>query len=292
MDSIHNILLNVAVCLYAVLGFSLSVLTSLLGLLSARQPPKLMNIPPKPHLQPLVPRNRPVPRTLRSCSDKPSTTAKPAAPILDDKQRRRKMLASHRRSRSIPLITLDYFGSAVGGTEVENALPVRKPLTFVIPPPPGREREYPRSAGYDTEKSGFRLANLFSTERKREKEKMQKIRERRPSLPPALVPQLEGPAKQPQASRKRRKSEVSKTPLLGQGNVVRPQVRRVSSAPTEERLTMKFDLTFSRTVEKKKSGTLRTQPYEAPFFCPPPVQPTRLKSQSTLDLTSPSTMKT
>jgi len=51
-------------------------------------------------------------------------------------------------------------------------------------------------------------------------------------------------------------------------------------------LTMRFDLTFTRTAaaaEKKKSSTLRTQPYEAPFFCPPPTMPR--KSHSAVDLT-------
>jgi hypothetical protein len=209
-----------------------------------------MNIPPpKPHLQPLVSRNRPITRTLRSCSDKPSTAlvAKPVEPTTDDVQRRRKMLAAHRRSRSIPLITLDYFGSTEnlhqtphGDSDLETfgSLPVRKPLTFVIPPPPGRERvEQPWSADYDTEKSGFRLANLFSKEKKRDKEKMRKVKEGKPPSPPASPQPLQDSATQPHCPRKRRKSDVSKLSLHskeGQEKLVRPPVRRISSAPMED----------------------------------------------------------
>ena len=175
---------------------------------------------------------------------------KPTEPTLDDKQRRRKLLAAHRRSRSIPLITLDYFGSTENlhkiphhDSDVEprsrfGPLPVRKPLTFVIPPPPGRERvDPPWTAGYDSEKSGFKLANLFSKEKKREREKMRKVGESKPPSSPTLAQPLEGSAKQPQVCRKRRKSDVSKLALPskeGQGNVLRPPVRRVSSAPMED----------------------------------------------------------
>lgn len=222
-----------------------SVLTSFLSLLSPRQPPKLTNVPlSKPHLQPLVPRTRPITRNLRSCSDKPSTAilaTNPPEPTLDDSQRRRKMLASHRRSRSIPLITLDYFGSTENLHKITHddsdvqlgPLPVRKPLTFVIPPPPGRDPVQPPtpwSAGYDTEKSGFRLANLFSKEKKKEKEKMRKVGESRPPSPQPL----ETSEKHPQACKKRRKSEFSKLSKGGQENALRPPVRRVASAPMED----------------------------------------------------------
>jgi len=298
MDTVQKVFLNSAVCLYAVFGFSLSVLTSLLGLFGIGQifKPQVQNVPrSKPRLLPLVPRNRPITRTLRSCSDKSSTAPLFSTP-LEYKQHKRKVLASHRRSRSIPLITLDYFGSTeqldMKPRSSFGTLPARKPLTFVIPQPPDRRRvESSHLADSDTQKSGSRLANLFSKEKKREKENLWKVR-KPPSSP--VVPQpLEDSTKQPQAPLKRRKSDIDERPLLsneGQKKVRAP-MRRVCSAPMEERLAMRFDLTFSRTVEKKKSTTLRTQPYEAPFFCPPPGQPRHPESQNTLDLTSKSSNK-
>lgn len=154
------------------------------------------------------------------------------------------MLATHRRSRSIPLITLDYFGSTENlPHDVESrshlgSLPVRKPLTFVLPPPPGRAQAGPPwSADYDAEKSGFKLANLFSKDKKRDKEIIRNVTERTPSPPPAS-PQLDNLSVHlPQVPEKRRRNEGSKRPFLskeGQENMVRAPMRRVSSAPAEE----------------------------------------------------------
>jgi hypothetical protein len=126
-------------------------------------------------------------------------------------------------------------------------LPVRKPLTFVIPPPPGRDPVQPPSpwsAGYDTEKSGFRLANLFSKEKKKEKEKeKEKMRKVGGTGPPSLQ-SLEASEKLPQACRKRRKSDLSKLSKGGQENSVRPPVRRIASAPMEDSKYHRLDNSF------------------------------------------------
>ena len=116
------------------------------------------------------------------------------------------------------------------------SLPVRKPLTFALPPPPGRAQVGPPwSADYDTEKSGFKLANLFSKDKKRDKEVIRKVSERNTPSPPPASPQLDGSSvHQAQIPGK---GQGAKRPLLskeGQENVVRAPMRRVSSAPAEE----------------------------------------------------------
>ena len=223
-----------------------SVFSSLLNLFGSRQAPKFPL--PKPRLPPLVPRSRPIARTLRSCSDKPSTAPLVSKFMLEDNQRSRQTFA-HRRSRSIPLITLDYFGSTEKLHKVRHvefdeeprsslkALPIRKPLTFVIPPPPERERvEYPCSTVYDSEKSTSRLANLFSKEKKKEKENLWKVKEKNPLSPPALPQRFDASTHQPQVPSSKQRNGVSKRPVLSKASdgKVRPSMRRVHSAPTEE----------------------------------------------------------
>jgi hypothetical protein len=210
-----------------------SVLASIFGVFGTKQPMPVhtsiqtkRNITTKPRLQPpgRLPSRRPSNPPFRTFSSPTTPMNVPdkevGKPLLDEKQQRRRMLASHRRSRSIPLITLDYFGSTDDLLEYKNkensqhhTLPVRKPLTFVIPPPPHRERSsrLPET-GSDSETLGSRLANFFS----KEKEERHKGKERRPLLSPV-------PASRDDAGRRR----------------PRKPMRRISSAPglTEESLS-------------------------------------------------------
>lgn len=192
---------------------------------------------PKPHLQSLVrPSSRRPPNLpFRNFSSPITPVTAPkketGKPSLDAKQQRRRMLAAHRRSRSIPLITLDYFGSTDNvlekGDEADfqcHTLPVRKPLTFVIPPPPDHERS-PRLAGTgsDTENLGSRLANLFS-----------KGKERRPLL--SLAPGYrEAMSKLTPDKHRRLKSNIDKQCLVSRDDAeyrrARTPMRRISSAP-------------------------------------------------------------
>lgn len=255
MDAlVQSILVNAAVCLYAIFGFSLvrgsilagylklkcgvhqSVVASLLSLLGAKQAAPI-NIPQrrvaKPRLQTISPRGRPATRILRTCSDKSVLEHFPEKKAKDATlQNRKKLLASHRRSRSIPIITLDYFGSSTDNlgqrTDTGNqppTKPARKPLTFVIPPAPNRQPSQLSIVASQSEKPVFRLASLFS----KEKENRHKRRERKISSPEAVqdTAKLALP-------RQRRTSEGNKSPLSSTDNLEhkpRKPMRRISSAP-------------------------------------------------------------
>ncbi|KAF9531886.1 hypothetical protein CPB83DRAFT_847971 [Crepidotus variabilis] len=196
---------------------------------------------------------------------------------------RKRMLASHRRSRSIPIITIDYFGStdnlrtrtseSSSNSDSEPRvppLPVRKPLTFVLSLPDREQR--PRASSAGSERSTSRL---YSPGLKT----IGSVPKRRGSNPQLS----EVPAKEKKAPMRRAKSsEFEGKSALQSDSETKPRKklrRRLSDAPLEERLTTRFALTFSGSSEKKK---LRTDPYSSSFYCPTPAPIRTIRKAATV----------
>ncbi|GLB35790.1 putative histone deacetylase (HDAC) interacting [Lyophyllum shimeji] len=109
--------------------------------------------------------------------------------------------------------------------------------------------------------SGFKFSNLKPLwGEKRPKQRLQHASSspHLTSKPPLPAPTSDGPRKPPPLGKKRSKPLRNET-----GD---PATPRSASCPTTE-------VAENKQVEKKKSQTLRTQPYEAPYFFPPPVPP-------------------
>ncbi|CAA7264823.1 unnamed protein product [Cyclocybe aegerita] len=300
---LHGFLVNAVGFVYASLGFSLSVLAAIFSLFPRPTKPP----PPLPKARPGIPPNIRVPSgsraripPKRSFSDQSPTS--PAKLLLAseklkeltvEEKKRARSLASHRRSRSIPIITIDYFGStetlrkktsadflraepkalpSVTEPQVSFAaapeVPERRGRTRSRPPPPTPMPCH--------DKQGFSLANLkpIFTKEKPKPERRQSSPQlcSCPSLPP-ICHKTSGSDGTPQAHSKSVSNSKSRKTL-----------RKMQSAPgpVQEQLTMKFDPSFRRSIEKKKSLNLRTQPYDAPYFAPPPlpINPQKLPADS------------
>jgi len=296
----HGVLVNAAGFLYASLGFSLSVLAALLGLFHRSdikpKPPSPRKLA-KPHLHPTLSRSQPSSRPQRMPLRRSFSEQSPKSPVpisfstpklIESSQEgtmRRKMLASHRRSRSIPIITIDFYDSIdnLRQVPVENAnsslidaplppLPKPKRLTFVVTAP---ERDVrPAPAVESTERPVFRLANLWIKDKEKDRPRVSR-RGSAPQLRTGRLPKSPAPTfVRPKTTHKASSSDetLSDSQKCSSKLKRRKPIRKVPSVPgsVEEKLATKFD-SFTRTIEKKKSLPLRTQPYEAPFFCPPPL---------------------
>ncbi|KAF8167409.1 hypothetical protein B0H34DRAFT_792138 [Crassisporium funariophilum] len=291
----HGVFVNAAGFLYASLGFSLSVLAALFNIFHRNQvqpvptlkkaassrkevaktdtglkKEKKVSIVSKGH--PSIPPNARCRPPLRTFSDQ-TLAQKPAPepfPESLDPERARKRI--HRRSRSIPIITIDYFGStdALRPTSADflkveprfqvPVQPLPRPLTFIITSPPEHEAiSLPNAPKPD--RHGFRLSSLKPSWIKDKP----KVERRRSS------PHLDHPPPLPVAlPHGRSNSDEILTVPLRKDTKLKPRkvLRRMTSAPgpVQDKLP-----SMSRSIEKKKSLNLRTQPYEAPYFCSPPL---------------------
>ena len=206
----HGVLVNTVGFLYASLGFSLvsravhrishiytdtkrkSVLAALFGLfhrsdIKPPSPPKIVKpilSRGRPSTGSSRPQRQPIKRSFSDQSPKsPSMGPFPFSPQKSiepstDAQLRKKMLASHRRSRSIPVITINFFGSteSLRHTPPEvlkldsplidaplPPLPKPKRLTFVIGSPP--ERDPRPQVVPEPERPGFKFSKMWVKEK-------------------------------------------------------------------------------------------------------------------------------
>lgn len=211
----------------------------------------------------------------------------------------------HRRSKSmanIPIITIDYFGSTdtfntrrlagIPKTEPRIPEPVAGPLK-PFPLPTNIPSSHTSSTcdstancGNDQAAPGFRLFGLkpWGKERSKRLERCQSS------------PQLCRSASLPQPSCHKQSSSdgVLTSPTKNEEKTKPPKpLRKMPSVPVQGKesedihlpsfigrtftvyhseIGFKFDVSF-RHAEKKRSQTLRTQPYDAPYFALPPVPP-------------------
>jgi len=228
----HGVFIGAAGLLYASLGFSLSVLAALFGIFYPFiNPPRARSSHARPHL-PRKPRR---PRIVRSFSDQTRkvTVPKPPEHLSIEKECTLDVKSLRRRSKTlIPIITIDHFGST-------NSPGLPKP---VLP----AETSLPNPA--NTDGAAVDSSNM-----------------RRPTIKrrcssPLIRPRLASPSAQdsllvPSKSNPNKASRKS------------PSVIDLN----QETFTMKFDSFFLRKAGKKKSLTLRTQPYGPPHFCMPPL---------------------
>ncbi|KAF8910077.1 hypothetical protein CPB84DRAFT_1842736 [Gymnopilus junonius] len=301
----QGVFVNAAGLLYASIGFSLSVLAALINLLHR---PKAQDAPIVSTytraVPSLSPRGR---RILRSVSDESSKTPlriskqapKPLPSARRDEASRpkepsseKKVISSrhvHRRSKSmasIPIITIDYFGSTDTLNALRSAgLPKTVPqileataeLSGPLPRPTINDvassstsstfNQTTAHCGDDQPAPGFRLFGIKPWGKERSKGL-----ERRQSSP-----QLCRSSSLPRSSCHKQTSSdgMLRSPTKNEKKTkARKPLRKMPSAPAQgkEKIGMKFDVSF-RHGEKKRSKTLRTQPYDAPYFALPPVPP-------------------
>ncbi|KAF9567837.1 hypothetical protein CPC08DRAFT_521130 [Agrocybe pediades] len=237
-----------------------------------------------------------------------------------EKGARSSSMHSHRRSRSmIPTITIDYFGSTESlrrnsidslKTDVRLASAVHVPqkphilpthasspdipiITTALPDLMDKHISPPNSTTTtssftsnssngerDREKHTFRLLNIKQWGKDKPKGGLSRTRSspqlcHAPILPAALCHKQAG-------------SDGGETlknlPAKINPETPKPHktLRKMSSAPGREKTASpkSAGTTPSRGTEKKRSQTLRTHPYEAPYFAPPPVPPLPRNIQS------------
>jgi len=231
----HGVFIYAAGLLYASLGFSLSILAALFGIFYPFiGPPRVQSFHARPHL----PRKLSRPRIVRSFSDPTGKVTVPKQPEhlsieKDD------VKSLRRRSKTlIPIITIDHFGST-NSSGYLNLSP--KPVV-------------PAEVSLPENKDG---AAADSSNMSRPKIK-------RRCSSPLIRPRLACLSVQdslPVPSTKESKSSPNKVTRRS------PNVADLN----QEAFTMEFDSFFFRKAGKKKSLTLRTQPYGPPHFCMPPL---------------------
>ena len=218
------------------------------------------------------------------------------------------MISSRRRSRSlIPIIKIDHFDNietprklSAGSLKMEprisesiNLLP-KPPRSTVCPDGPLPNS---RTGNMDVgvgDRPAFRLFNPKSWGK--DPPKVER-RSSSPQLCQPPLPSLTGSS----ASHKQSNSDGRRkacSSLRGETKPVRKVIRKAQSSYNVRDseylsvLSKGYILTFAlevnvnadppppvpRNVEKKRSQTLRTQPYEAPYFCTPPMPMPRRKS--------------
>jgi len=246
----HSVFINTVGILYASLGFSLSVL-ALFGIFNHFiNPPQGRSFHARPHL-PRKLRKLRGPRTVSGQTCKTAVPKPPEHPSVA-KECTHDVKALRRRSKSlVPIITLDHF-EFTNSLDFSNSLP--KP---VLP----TESLLPNFANTDGP-----AMELSTVNRPRLKRRCTSplVLSYAASLPePSAHDSLLVP------SRKESKSSSTKTS------------RKTPSTAdlNQETITTKLDALFVRKAGKKKSLTLRTQPYGPPYFCTPPL-PIPSKSQS------------
>ncbi|PPQ77045.1 hypothetical protein CVT25_014862 [Psilocybe cyanescens] len=307
----HGLLVNAAGFLYATLGFSLSVLAALISAIYPSKVHYVGSIPF--HTQaalPNPPRGR---RPVGTSSDQQVKAGKGPAPlpavvpemqqISSHKTVRRSVSAQElRHSKSmVPVITIDYFGSAESprrasaGPVMIDSPSIANPVTilpehipFVISPPPSPPTaisSLPASppaatcfipssppatissistdASTKSDRSGFRLFHIKHWGKDKQKTTSPSLLRRQSS--PHLCPTRMMGHKHtnsdgilPTAVKNEPKSKSRK------------MLRKMPSVPAHEKVPTSPP---PRKSEKKRSQTLRTHPYDAPYFAPPPVPP-------------------
>lgn len=243
----QGVAVNAVGFLYASVGFFLSVLGAILNAFYRHRVPPLAaakNSHRKGHLDPSLPRrNRP-----------PCTEAEPAL---------------HSQS-IVPDITLDQ--------HLDHQSSTTTTTTFLLisssqsttdygstqrPSSPPSSNDLRRLVDVDGSRVGFRMSNLKPPWAK------EKPRISRSRSSPQLSDQLSPPSSR-QKEPKVKKSKRGPESLEGKPEKA---LRKVCSTPDPGgEITMKA---FSRNAVKKRTETLRTQPYEAPYFCAPPIPLTK-----------------
>jgi len=290
----HNVLVNTAGFLYASLGFSLSVLAALFSIFQRpNRPNKVPSPTPLLPAKPKLPSNVRGRRIVRSFSDQSikSPTPRPLpAKLREPSSEKRIISSSHRRSRSlIPIIKIDHFDNIeprVSGPI--NTLP--KPYHFTISPDdpaPSSESSTSSMGAGVGDRPPFRLFSLRSWGKDRPK-----VGGRSSSAQlgqPPLVHLTGFPV-----SHKKSDSDGKRKVCLRSRVESEPKTRKTlrkatSACNVREKVVVQFDLPppVLHSVEKKRSQTLRTQPYEAPYFLTPPVPMPIRKSPSRSNLRSP-----
>ena len=262
--------------------------------------------------KPNLPSNARGRRIVRSFSDKSLGAPTPAptslAKLREPSTEQRKFISSHRRSRSlIPIIKIDHFDNIETPRKLSAGLLKMEPRTSEsIKPLPKPRRStvcpdgsLPNSGAGNMDvgvgdRPAFRLFNPKSWGKDWPKVER---RSSSPQLCQPPLPSLTGSSvshKQSNSDGKRRVCSSSK----GETKPVRKVVRKAKSSYNVRDseylfvLSESYILTFTlevdvnadppppipRNVEKKRSQTLRTQPYEAPYFCTPPMPMPRHKS--------------
>lgn len=239
----QGVVVNAVGLLYASVGFFLSVLGAILNAFYRHNAPPLAAakiVHKKGHLDPSLPRrNRP-----------PCTEAEPAL-----------------RSQSIvPDITLDQ--------HVDHQSTTTTTTTFLLISSSQSTSEHgstQRTSGepsandirrlidVDDSRVGFRMSNLKPPWVK-EKPRISRSRSS-PQLSELLSPSSSG----------QKKSKVKKDKRGPESLEEKPEkaLRKVCRSPSPEGgITMK---SFTQNAVKKRTETLRTQPYEAPYFCAQPI---------------------
>ncbi|KDR85668.1 hypothetical protein GALMADRAFT_218765 [Galerina marginata CBS 339.88] len=279
----HGILVNAAGLLYASLGFSLSVLAALFSVFHRTN---AQNVPTIPlHTRPHLPSGSRGRHLVRSVSDKSPKASKlppassPAKPKETSSEKQRTRPHSLRRSKSmIPIITIDYFGSTdslrSGRTSADFTAKIEPqvavPQPFVVPVPPTPETASSSASTSSAascssnERPGFRLFGLKSWG----KDKPLQRRQSSPQLCQASSLSLCTHHKQTSSD------GMLTIPVKSESKPkTRKMLRKMTSVPVHEKFGIISDASLPRTVEKKRSLPLRTQPYDAPYFAPPPVPP-------------------
>jgi len=234
----HGLFIGAVGLLYASLGFSLSVLAALFGIFYP-----LIN-PPRARSRPHSPRKLRRLRIVRSFSDQTRkvTVPKPPEHLSIEKECTHDVKSIRRRSKTlqvIPIITIDHFGSTSSGF-----------LDLLPNPVLPAETSLPNPANTDGS-----AVDSSNTNRPRIKQRCSS-----PLIRPRLAP-LSAQDSLPVPSRKESKLNLNKVSRKF------PSVADLN----QETFAMKFDSHFLRKAGKKKSLTLRTQPYGPPHFCMPPL---------------------
>ncbi|KIK07298.1 hypothetical protein K443DRAFT_673561 [Laccaria amethystina LaAM-08-1] len=242
----QGVVVNAVGFLYASVGFFLSVLGAILNAFYRHNAPPLLaaakNSHRKAQLDPSLPRRNQPPCTeaepaLRSQSIVPDIT-----------------LDQHLDNQSTTATTTTTFLLISSSQSTTDHGSTRRP--FDEP----SSNDMRRLIDVDNTRVGFRMSNLKPPWVK------EKPRISRSRSSPQLSNQLSSP------SCRQKKSKVKKDKRGPESLEEKPEkaLRKVCSTPGlgGEKVTMK---TFTQNAVKKRTETLRTQPYEAPYFCAPPI---------------------
>ncbi|KAH9486321.1 hypothetical protein JR316_0000385 [Psilocybe cubensis] len=302
----QGLLVNAAGFLYGTLGFALSVLAALL---SAIYPSKVQYAGGIAfHKQPTLPNAARGRRPVRTISDQQVEGAKEKLPLLQvveevkkvsrDKTVRRSVSAHELRHSvsMVPVITVDYFGSAesprrasagpvlIDSPSISNpvtTLPEHIPFVITPPPtpptvasslptsppasapcsPPATISSISTDASVKSDKSGFRLFHIKHWGKDK------------PKNTPNLARRQSSPHLCPKKLCHKHTNSDGNIPIVVNIETKpksRKMLRKMSSGPVQEKVTTTPP---PRKSEKKRSQTLRTHPYDAPYFAVPPVPP-------------------
>jgi len=247
----------------------------------------------------------------------PKPTPTSLAKLRDTPAEKRKIISSHRRSRSlIPIIKIDHFDNIETPRRLsaellkieprisESINPLPTPYHFTI----CLDGSLPKSGGSTGnmvvgvgDRPGFRLFNPKSWGKDRPKVERRSSSPQLCQLPLATLTGSAASHKQSNSSGKFKACSSSKGETK---SVTRKVIRKAKSSYNVRDseylistlskcyiMTSGFEGNANaeppppvpRNVEKKRSQTLRTQPYEAPYFCTPPMpMPVRKSPRSNL----------